>query len=171
MEILKLTSSQIRCDTSTSCNCFSILDSIHCTTNWLRYSSPTGLDSSRRETNPLSVHRSKSLPQARFPPRTQPTLSCLQPDGVTSKPLYESNIINEYLEEAFPDHSPRLLPVDPYEKARARIWINFVTSRILPGFHRFLQFQEEDQVKEARREFLGYLKDFTHAMDAEGPFF
>jgi glutathione S-transferase len=46
-----------------------------------------------------------------------------------------------------------------------------VTSRILPGFHPFLQFQEEGQVKEARREFLGYLKDFTHAMDAEGPSF
>jgi glutathione S-transferase len=26
-------------------------------------------------------------------------------------------------------------------------------------------------VKEARREFLGYLKDFTRAMDADGPFF
>lgn len=34
-----------------------------------------------------------------------------------------------------------------------------------------MQFQEEEEINKAREEFLGYLKDFTHAMDDEGPYF
>src|SRR5262245_42596353 len=37
-------------------------------------------------------------------------------DGRT---LYESTIINEYLEEAYP--SPAMLPKDPFERARVRM--------------------------------------------------
>ncbi|PKX88223.1 glutathione S-transferase family protein, partial [Aspergillus novofumigatus IBT 16806] len=81
-------------------------------------------------------------------------------NGVKLKPLYESNIILEYLEEAYPDHQPRLLPTDPYEKARAKIWMDFVTTRYQP------QSQDEDVAAETdkvRQEFLDRLK--------EGPFF
>ncbi|KKA20484.1 Uncharacterized protein T310_5472 [Rasamsonia emersonii CBS 393.64] len=75
---------------------------------------------------------------------------------------------------------PRLLPDDPYERARARIWIDYVTSRIIPAFHRFLQYQppegaSEDAAAEGlakvRSEFLGHLKEWTRAMDPEGPYF
>ena len=38
------------------------------------------------------------------------------PDGHT---IYESTVINEYLEEAYPD--PAMLPEDPYERARVRM--------------------------------------------------
>ena len=100
-----------------------------------------------------------------------PTLSCPQRDGQPPKPLYESNIINEYLEEAYPDYQQRLFPSDPYEKARAKIWIDFVTSRIIPAFHRFLQFQGKEEIDKARAEFLGHLKEFTRAMDSDGPYF
>jgi glutathione S-transferase len=37
--------------------------------------------------------------------------------------VWESAIVNEYLEEVFPH--PPLLPKDPIDRARARIWINF----------------------------------------------
>jgi glutathione S-transferase len=36
------------------------------------------------------------------------------------KVVPESNVILEYLEEAYPD--PRLLPQDPYDRARVRLW-------------------------------------------------
>jgi glutathione S-transferase len=39
------------------------------------------------------------------------------------KRVWESAIVNEYLEEVFPN--PPLLPTDPIDRARARIWINF----------------------------------------------
>lgn len=50
-------------------------------------------------------------------------------------------------------------------RARTRIWTDFVTSRIIPAFHRSLQYQP------AREEFLGYLKEFSAEVDAEGPYF
>lgn len=100
-----------------------------------------------------------------------PTLSCAV--GTTSKPLYESTVILEYLEEAYSDHKPRLLPHHPYERARARIWIDYVTSRIVPAFHRFLQFQggQGTSIDLMREEFLLHLKEWTKEMHPEGPFF
>lgn len=106
-----------------------------------------------------------------------PTLSC--PTDPHPRPLYESTVILEYLEEAYPSHSPRFLPDDPYERARARIWIDYVTSRIIPSFHRFLQYQPADGalavkdagLEQARQEFLSHLKAWTKEMHPEGPFF
>lgn len=88
-----------------------------------------------------------------------------------NKPLYESTVLVQFLEEAFPKHSPHLLPEDPYERARARIWADFITSRFIPSYHRFLQHQGQDGLDEKRQEFLGYIKEFTKEMDKEGPFF
>lgn len=53
-----------------------------------------------------------------------------------NKPLYESTVICEFLEDAYPDHGPKLLPSDPYSRAKLRIWTDFVTSRVIPSFHR-----------------------------------
>jgi glutathione S-transferase len=50
-------------------------------------------------------------------------------DGV----IYESAIINEYLEEKYP--AVPLLPRDPLQRAKARIWIDFFNSRIHPAAH------------------------------------
>lgn len=46
--------------------------------------------------------------------------------------------------------------------------------RIIPSFHRFLQFQPASDTKglqEKRAEFLGFIKEFTQAMDPKGPYF
>ncbi|KAK2795462.1 hypothetical protein FQN52_005229 [Onygenales sp. PD_12] len=100
-----------------------------------------------------------------------PSLLALNPKGLVptvaaplasgSKPIYESNIINEYLEDAHPNHT-HLLPSDPYERARARIWIDFVGSRIIPNLR---------NLETKRPEVHAALKEFTRAMDPEGPFF
>jgi glutathione S-transferase len=42
--------------------------------------------------------------------------------------VWESAIINEYLEEVFPN--PPLLPTEPMQRAQARIWINFADTRL-----------------------------------------
>ncbi|RWA14862.1 hypothetical protein EKO27_g133 [Xylaria grammica] len=96
------------------------------------------------------------------------------------KALYESTVLCEYLEDHYPDHHPHLLPSDDYERARSRIWMDYVTSRIIPAFHRLLQFQpasyEGDgtaRLDELRGEFRQSLLEFTGEMvDAsQGPFF
>jgi glutathione S-transferase len=110
-----------------------------------------------------------------------PTLSVpYGKDSSAPKPLYESTVVLEYLEEAFPDQKPRFLPDDAYDRARSRIWIDYVTSRIIPAFHRFLQYQpaEGASAEEAaeglvrvRNEFLKHLKEWTKEMHPEGPYF
>jgi glutathione S-transferase len=53
-----------------------------------------------------------------------------------------------------------------------------VTSRIIPSFHRFLQYQpkttspsDDEGLAKAREDRLDKLKQFTEEMDLEGPFF
>lgn len=90
----------------------------------------------------------------------------------TMKPLYESIVIAEYLDEHFSDesvHGPRLLPsgddtLSAYERARCRLWIDHVSSRIVPAFYRFLQHTPEKNdsytIEDARAELLGQMKTF-----------
>ncbi|KAF8727914.1 hypothetical protein HU200_018482 [Digitaria exilis] len=47
------------------------------------------------------------------------------------KALCESMIIVNYIEEAFPDAGPSLLPSDPYERAIARFWVAFIENKVL----------------------------------------
>lgn len=109
-----------------------------------------------------------------------PTLEA--PNG---KPLYESNVICEFLEELDMGSGPSLLPEDAYERAKCRIWMDYCSSRIVPAFHRFLQWQPpkggdggaaaaRDGLAVVREEFLKTLKDFAAEMlttSSSGPFF
>jgi glutathione S-transferase len=42
--------------------------------------------------------------------------------------IYESAIINEYLEEKYPEVA--LMPKDPVRRSRARIWIDYCNTRL-----------------------------------------
>lgn len=66
--------------------------------------------------------------------------------------IYESAIINEYLEEVFPQ--PALLPHDPAEKAVARIWIDYANTRLVPAFNKLLRGKDTQEQEQGRREFL-----------------
>ena len=83
-------------------------------------------------------------------------------------------MICEFLEDAYLDHGLQLLPTDPYTKARMRIWVDFVGTRVIPAFHRFLQFQpaqSSSTLDHVRSEFLETLRQFAQAIDQSGPFF
>ncbi|KAF5391953.1 hypothetical protein D9757_003230 [Collybiopsis confluens] len=136
----------------------------------------------RKGTFPISTSKYMTV----NPYKKPESLMKLNPRGLVptlvyrEKPLYESNVIVEFLEDAFPDFSPRLLPEEPYDKARTRIWIDFVTSRIIPSWHRFLQFQPKEGqsemevgkgLKKARDEYLGHIRQFISEMNSIGPFF
>ncbi|EQB49489.1 hypothetical protein CGLO_11173 [Colletotrichum gloeosporioides Cg-14] len=95
--------------------------------------------------------------------------------GNEQKPLYDSTVLCEYLEEAYAgnNYGPHLLPEEPYERARCRLWIDHINSRIVPAFYKFIQHTPEKEftIDEARDEFLGHLKTFARELDPEGPWF
>ncbi|KAK7098824.1 uncharacterized protein [Littorina saxatilis] len=87
------------------------------------------------------------------------------------KSVYESFVINEYIEEAWPQQ-PKLMPSDPYDRAQARIWVDFIGKKIVPQFYHVLQSQEKGHQKEAKDRFLDGLRVFTSAMSStEVPYF
>lgn len=50
---------------------------------------------------------------------------------VEGESLYESNVVNEYVEEVTGE--PRLMPEDPRERAQARIWMSFADTDFFPA--------------------------------------
>jgi glutathione S-transferase len=106
-----------------------------------------------------------------------PTLAVtVDKTGQKQKPLYESVVICEYLDEVYNDpaqNGKSLLPEDAYERARARIWIDHISSRIVPSFYRFMQHSDKKDysLEQARGEMLGHLKTFIKEADEQGPFF
>ncbi|KAL2113239.1 hypothetical protein VUR80DRAFT_4946 [Thermomyces stellatus] len=102
-----------------------------------------------------------------------PTLRVPGGDGAGDRALYESLVVCEYLDEEFGGEEEKLLPGDAYERARCRLWIDHVATRIVPGFYRVLQHTPEKpySIAEARDEFLGHIKTFVREMDPRGPWF
>lgn len=76
--------------------------------------------------------------------------------------VWESAIINEYLEETFPH--PPLLPQKPGEKAIARIWIDFANTKLIPAFYKLLLAQSPDKQQYWQQEIL----DRLQFMETEG---
>lgn len=87
--------------------------------------------------------------------------------------VYESRIINEYLEEVFPE--PPLLPKTPMLRAKARIWIDYVDSYLLPALHKLIadSGNEEKQIenrKAVEEKFL-FIENEGLKKLGNGPFF
>ncbi len=64
--------------------------------------------------------------------------------------LYESAIINEYLNDVFPE--PPLMPADPLQRAQARIWMDYCDSRFSAASWQFMQAGDDpDKLAAARK--------------------
>jgi len=66
--------------------------------------------------------------------------------------IYESAIINEYLEEKFPAIS--LLPKDTLLRAKARIWIDYLNTRIHPAASDMSHNREPDKASARMKQYL-----------------
>jgi glutathione S-transferase len=84
--------------------------------------------------------------------------------------LWESAVINEYLDETFPQHP--LLPGTPAQRALARIWISFADSRIYEPTHQLLLCSDPDLQAKIAQQLAHELRFIeTHALAAhDGPY-
>ncbi|KAI1273041.1 glutathione S-transferase [Xylaria sp. FL0933] len=103
--------------------------------------------------------------------------------GKEQKPLYESTIICEYLDEAY-EETP-LLPrgdqnggankTDAYVRARCRLWIDHIGNKIVPAFYRLLQHTPEKDysISSTRENLLTHIRTFVREMEdsSAGPWF
>ena len=69
--------------------------------------------------------------------------------------IYESAIINEYLDEKYPE--PPLVPKDPARRARVRIWIDFANTRLQRAGGYIAHDYQVEKSKEELREYLATL--------------
>ncbi|MCU0542625.1 MAG: glutathione S-transferase family protein [Oscillatoriaceae cyanobacterium Prado104] len=72
------------------------------------------------------------------------------------KRVWESAIINEYLDEVFPE--PPLLPPNAIDRAQARIWIDFANTWFVPAYSNLLRSPEGQEQKAAEQELYDRLQ-------------
>lgn len=92
----------------------------------------------------------------------------LEHDGTR---IYESSIVNQYLDEVFPE--PPLLPAEPGRRALARIWIDFADVRWTPTNYKMLLEQDAERqgaLVESFREQLRFMEHEGLAKLGPGPY-
>jgi glutathione S-transferase len=86
--------------------------------------------------------------------------------------VWESAVINEYLNEVFPN--PPLLPSSPIAKAQARIGIDFANTRFVPAFSALLRSPDIQQQEAAKKELFKHLEFIENEglgkLSGEGPY-
>lgn len=66
--------------------------------------------------------------------------------------IYESAIINEYLDEKFPEIG--LLPADLLQRSKVRIWIDFLNTRVHPAASDLAHNREPDKARDKMHQHL-----------------
>jgi glutathione S-transferase len=81
----------------------------------------------------------------------------------SSAVIYESAIIDEYLEEKYP--AVPLMPKEPAGRARARIWIDYCNTRLQRAGGFIAHEHKVDQSKAEVKEYLATLNDEMASRD------
>ena len=81
--------------------------------------------------------------------------------------LYESNIVNEYLDEVY--DSPKLMPKNSEERALVRSWMAFADDYFFPSVYRvrmgLQRGYSEDETQEAKEKLYDALSRLEHQLE------
>ncbi|XP_052169462.1 probable glutathione S-transferase GSTU6 [Oryza glaberrima] len=82
------------------------------------------------------------------------------------KPVCESSIIVQYIDEAFPDAGAgaALLPADPYERAVARFWVAYVDDKFVPAWVATFRGKTEEEKAEGMKQLLAAVETLEGAL-------
>jgi glutathione S-transferase len=87
--------------------------------------------------------------------------------SVNGTSLYESNVVNEYLDEVY--ESPRLMPQNPEERALVRSWMAFADDYFFPSVYRvrmgLQRGYSEDEIKGAKEKLYDALSRLEHQLE------
>ena len=87
--------------------------------------------------------------------------------SVNGTSLYESNVVNEYLDEVY--DSPRLMPENPEERALVRSWMAFADDYFFPSVYRvrigMQRGYSEDEIQEAKEKLYDALSRLEHQLE------
>jgi glutathione S-transferase len=88
--------------------------------------------------------------------------------SVSGTSLYESNIVNEYLDEVY--DSPRLMPENPQERALVRSWMAFADDYFFPSIYRvrmgLQRGYSEDEIQEAKGKLYNALSRLERQLES-----
>uniref|UniRef100_A0A0E0MA21 Glutathione S-transferase n=1 Tax=Oryza punctata TaxID=4537 RepID=A0A0E0MA21_ORYPU len=71
------------------------------------------------------------------------------------KPLCESMVIVEYIDEIFAGVGPSIVPADPYERAIARFWVSYIDNKLVaPWFQVFRGKTKEEKAEGLQQMFV-----------------
>ncbi|KAK8967826.1 hypothetical protein KSP40_PGU016916 [Platanthera guangdongensis] len=75
----------------------------------------------------------------------------------SGRPVCESLIIVQYIDEVWPGNAS-ILPSDPYARAQARFWADYVNKKVYDSGFRLWKLKGEEEQQEAKKEFIQIMK-------------
>lgn len=85
------------------------------------------------------------------------------------KPICESLIIVDYIDEVWKDNSP-ILPLEPYQKAQAKFWADVFDKKVAVAANKVWISKSVEEKEVAKKEFIEALKLFEAKLGDE-PYF
>ncbi|KAF3620909.1 putative glutathione S-transferase [Capsicum annuum] len=85
------------------------------------------------------------------------------------KPVCESFVVVEYIDEVWKDNEAPLLPSDPYERAQARFWANYTDK--LYDFGRRIWTVKTEEFAAGKKDLIDPLKLLEEAALGDKPYF